>query len=69
MMTTTNKFFLIIGILLFIFGFLIEIIAINRGMWGFTSAIWLVGFIMVPIGMLLIVLSLLLQKKYKGSKL
>ena len=67
MMTTTGKIFLIIGILLFIFGLFIEITTITMGIMGPTSAIWLVGFIMVPTGMALMALSLFSQKRYKGK--
>jgi hypothetical protein len=59
MMTKTNKIFLMVGILLGIFGFFI---------WAILNIIILGGFLFV-IGGILIFISLIVQKKYKGSKI
>jgi len=57
MLTKTNKTFIVAGIAILILGFIISFIA------------FLPGLILCPIGGALLFFGLIVQKKYKGSKL
>lgn len=62
MMTKANKICLIIGILFIIFGFFVSLT-------GSSIENSIVGLILMIPGGTLIFLALIIQKKYKGSKL